>query len=137
MAHWLMKSEPFKYSWDQLVKDGRTHWDGVRNHQAANNLKAMKNGDLAFFYHSNEGVEIVGIMKIVKEYYPDPSDPAGKFGMVDVVPVKKLKKPVPLKAIKEDPRLTDIALVRQSRLSVQPVSDEHWKILLEMGETSL
>ena len=116
MAHWLMKSEPFKYSWDQLVKDGRTHWDGVRNYQAANNLKAMKIGDLAFFYHSNEGVEIVGIARIVKEYYPDPSDPAGKFGMVDVAPVKKLVKPVPLKAIKEDPRLTDIALVRQSRL---------------------
>lgn len=137
MAHWLMKSEPFKYSWDKLVQDGRTHWDGVRNYQAANNLKAMKIGDLAFFYHSNEGVEIVGIARIVKEYYPDPSDPAGKFGMVDVVPVKKMTKPVPLKAIKEDPRLTDIALVRQSRLSVQPVSDEHWKILLEMGETSL
>ena len=137
MAHWLMKSEPFKYSWDKLVQDGRTHWDGVRNYQAANNLKAMKIGDLAYFYHSNEGVEIVGIARIVKEYYPDPSDPAGKFGMVDVAPVKKMTRPVPLKAIKEDPRLTDIALVRQSRLSVQPVSDEHWKILLEMGETSL
>lgn len=137
MAYWLMKSEPFKYSWDRLVEDGRTHWDGVRNHQAANNLKAMKNGDLAFFYHSNEGVEIVGIAKIVKEYYPDPSDASGKFGMVDVAPVKKLAKPVPLKDIKADPRLEDIALVRQSRLSVQPVSEAHWKILLDMGGTTL
>ncbi|MBU0725489.1 MAG: EVE domain-containing protein [Alphaproteobacteria bacterium] len=137
MAYWLMKSEPFKYSWDRLVEDGRTHWDGVRNYQAANNLKAMKTGDLAFFYHSNEGVEIVGIARIVKEYYPDPSDASGRFGMVDIEPVKKMTKAVPLKDIKTDARLEDISLVRQSRLSVQSVSDAHWKILLEMGDTTL
>jgi predicted RNA-binding protein with PUA-like domain len=119
MAHWLLKSEPFKYSWDQMVKDGRTHWDGVRNHQAALNLKAMKVGDTAFFYHSNEGKEIVGIVEIVKEAYPDPSDPAGRFVMVDVAPIK--------------PALADLALIRQSRLSVVPICDAHWGKILAMA----
>src|SRR3546814_5164365 len=94
MAHWLMKSEPSSYSWDQLVKDGRTHWNGVRNHQAAINLRAMKKGDRVFFYHSNEGLAVVGIAEIVKEYYPDPSDATGTFGMVDIKPIAPLKQPV-------------------------------------------
>jgi predicted RNA-binding protein with PUA-like domain len=133
MAFWLLKSEPFKYSWDRLVADGRTHWDGVRNHQAAANLRAMKKGDRAFFYHSNEGLAVVGIAEIAKEYYPDPSDENGKFGMVDVTPVRPVKRPVTLQDIKADPRLADLALVRQSRLSVVPVSPEHWKIICEMA----
>jgi predicted RNA-binding protein with PUA-like domain len=126
MPRWLVKSEPFKYSWDRMVADGRTHWDGVRNHQASANLKAMKTGDRAFFYHSNEGKEIVGVVEIVREYYPDPSDEKGRFGMVDVAPVTAVKRPVTLAEIKADPALEGIALVRQSRLSVMPVSDEHW-----------
>lgn len=127
MAYWLLKSEPFKYSWERLVKDGRTHWDGVRNHQASNNLKAMKVGDRGFFYHSNEGLEVVGVVEVVKEYYPDPSDEAGRFGMVDVAPVAPARTPVTLKQIKADPELSGMALVRQSRLSVCPVSEEHWR----------
>ncbi len=99
MAHWLMKSEPFKYSWEQMLADGRTHWDGVRNYQASNNLKAMRLGDECFFYHSNEGLAIVGIVEIVKEYYPDPSDESGRFGMVDVAPVRALPVPVTLAAM--------------------------------------
>lgn len=133
MAHWLMKSEPFKYSWDQLVADGRTHWDGVRNHQASNNMKAMKRGDRAFFYHSNEGLAVVGIMEVVKEYYPDHTDPSGRFGMVDVKPVIPLKTPVTLAQIKAEPRLADIPLVRQSRLSVMPIDDKSWRLICEMG----
>lgn len=135
MAHWLLKSEPFKYSWDQLVADGRTHWDGVRNHQAANNLKAMKKGDRAFFYHSNDGLEIVGIAEIVREAYPDPGDASGRFVMVDIKPVRPVKKPVTLAEIKAEPRLADLALVRQSRLSVVPVGDEEWKIICGMAGT--
>jgi predicted RNA-binding protein with PUA-like domain len=133
MAHWLLKSEPVKYPWSRLIEDKRTHWDGVRNHQAANNLKAMRVGDTAFFYHSNEGLEIVGIAEIVREAYPDPSDPAGRFVMVDVVPVRPVPKPVTLKAIKAEPRLADLALVRQSRLSVVPVSDAEWDLLCGMA----
>jgi predicted RNA-binding protein with PUA-like domain len=133
MAYWLMKSEPFKYSWDQLVADGRTHWDGVRNYQASNNMKAMKRGDRAFFYHSNEGLAVVGIMEVVKEYYPDHTDPSGRFGMVDVKPVIPLKTPVTLAQIKADPRLADIPLVRQSRLSVMPIDDKSWRLICEMG----
>ncbi|WP_207455409.1 EVE domain-containing protein [Azospirillum sp. SYSU D00513] len=126
MARWLVKSEPFKYSWERMVADGTTHWDGVRNHQASNNLKAMKIGDRAFFYHSNEGLEIVGVVEIAREYYPDPSDEAGRFGMVDVRAVAPVKTPVTLKQIKADPLLQTMALVRQSRLSVCPVTDEEW-----------
>lgn len=135
MAHWLLKSEPHKYSWEMMVKDGRTHWDGVRNHQAAINLKAMKTGDTAFFYHSNEGKEIVGIVKIVKTAYPDPGDAAGRFVMVDVAPVKPVKKFVTLAEMKAEPKLADLALIRQSRLSVVPVSEEHWAIIMKMAET--
>ena len=122
MHYWLLKSEPSAYSWDQLVKDGRTNWSGVRNYQAAINLKAMKKGDRAFFYHSNEGLEIVGVMEIVKEAYPDPTDKAGRFVMVDVAPVLAVKQRVTLAEIKKTPALKDLALVKQSRLSVSPVS---------------
>jgi len=134
MAYWLLKSEPHKYAWDRLVADGRTHWDGVRNYQAANNLKAMRVGDQAFFYHSNEGLEIVGICQIIREAYPDPGDEAGKFVMVDVAPVAPLPHPVTLARIKAEPRLADFALVRQSRLSVVPVTDAAWHLLLEMAQ---
>ena len=131
MAKWLVKSEPFKYSWDQMVADGRTHWDGVRNYQALNNMRAMKNGDLAFFYHSNEGKEIVGIVEIVKEFDPDPDDE--RSGLVDVKAVQAVPTPVTLKAIKADESLHDVALVRQSRLSVMPIDDESWEKLSKMG----
>ena len=133
MKHWLMKSEPDAFSWDELVKKGRSMWDGVRNHQAAANMRAMKKGDLAFFYHSNEGLEVVGIMKVDKEHYPDPTDPTGKFVVVDVVPVKPVKTPVTLKAIKADPKFADMLLVTNSRLSVSPVSDAHWVAICKMG----
>jgi predicted RNA-binding protein with PUA-like domain len=134
MAYWLLKSEPHKYSWDDMVKDGRTHWNGVRNHQAAINLKAMKVGDRAFFYHSNEGKECVGIVKVVREAYPDPSDEAGRFVMVDVAPVEPLAKPVTLAEMKANPKLADLALIRQSRLSVVPVGDAHWKVIMGMAK---
>ncbi len=118
MAHWLIKSEPSVYSWDHLVKDKRTSWTGVRNAQAAINLRAMKAGDLCFFYHSNDGKEIVGIAKVAKAAYPDPTDKAGKAVTVDVAPVEPLKQPVTLAAIKADPKFKELGLVRQSRLSV-------------------
>jgi predicted RNA-binding protein with PUA-like domain len=133
MNHWLVKSEPDSYSWDQLVKDGRTNWNGVRNPTAVNNLRAMKKGDRVFFYHSNEGLEIVGIAEVVKEFYPDPADKSGRFGMVDIAPVAPLKTPVTLKAIKADPQFADLALVRLSRLSVSPVSAAHWKQICGQG----
>lgn len=133
MAHWLIKSEPFKWSWDQQVKKGIEHWDGVRNYQASNNMKAMKTGDQAFFYHSNKGLEIVGIVEVVKEYYPDHTDKTGRFGMVDFKAVKPVPTPVSLKQIKATPELNDMALVRQSRLSVSPVTDKEWKIICKMG----
>ena len=133
MAHWLIKSEPSAYAWDQLVKDKRTSWTGVRNPQASLNLKAMKPGDLCFFYHSNEGKEIVGIAKVLKAAYPDPTDKAGKAVTVDVAPVEPVKQAVTLAAIKADPRLKDFGLVRQSRLSVVPVNDEQWKLIQKMA----
>jgi predicted RNA-binding protein with PUA-like domain len=131
--HWLVKSEPVKYAWQRLVDDGKTFWNGVRNYQAANNLKAMKKGDQVFFYHSNEGLEIVGICEIAKEYYPDHTDETGRFGMVDVKPVRPLKTPVTLAAIKAEPDLADIALIRQSRLSVMPITTQQWKLICKMG----
>ena len=133
MAYWLLKSEPFKYSWEMMVREGRTHWDGVRNHQAAINLKAMRTGDQAFFYHSNEGKEIVGIVEIVREAYPDPSDPAGRFVMVDVAPVRPVSRFVTLAEMKARPELSDLALIRQSRLSVVPVSDDHWSLIIALA----
>lgn len=134
MAYWLMKSEPYVFSWQQLVKDGKNGWNGVRNHLAKRNLMSMKVGDEAFFYHSNEGLEIVGVMKIVKTAYPDPSDESGKFVQVDVVPVAPMPRPVTLKSIKATPRLAEMALVRQSRLSVQPVTPAEWKEVCQMGD---
>ncbi len=133
MRHWLLKSEPSAYSWEQLVKDGRTTWNGVRNFQAANNLKAMAVGDRAFFYHSNEGLAIVGIVEIVKAAYPDPGDKSGRFVMVDVKPVAPVKSPVTLAQIKAEKKLADFALVRQSRLSVVPVSAEEWRLVCGMA----
>ena len=135
MAHWLVKSEPGTWSWDDHVRDGVAEWDGVRNYQAANNLKAMKTGDLAFFYHSVNEKQVVGIVEVVKEYYPDPSDASGRFGMVDFKAVKPFAKPVSLADIKAEPRLSDLALVRQSRLSVLPVSDDEWALICAMGGT--
>lgn len=136
MAHWLMKSEPESWSWDQQVKAGKkgTHWNGVRNHVAKQNLMAMKLGDQAFFYHSNEGKEIVGIVEVTKLYYPDPSDESGKFGMVDVRAVKPMPKSVTLAQIKAEPRLKDMVLVNNSRLSVQPVTDAEWAVVCELAE---
>ena len=133
MATWLFKSEPGTYGWDELVAEGTDYWDGVRNHQAANNMKAMKKGDLGFFYHSGEAPEIVGIVEVVKEYYPDHTDPTGRFGMVDLKAVRALPRPVPLSVIKADPRFADFQLVRLSRLSVVPVGAAHWKLLCQMG----
>jgi predicted RNA-binding protein with PUA-like domain len=131
MAYWLLKSEPTKYSWQQMVEDGRTHWDGVRNFQAANNLRAMLQGDRAFFYHSNEGKEIVGVVEIVRPFYPDPADPGGKFGMVDVAPVEPAKTAVGLAEMKTIPELAGMALLRQSRLSVCPVTPAEWRLICQ------
>jgi predicted RNA-binding protein with PUA-like domain len=133
MAYWLIKSEPFKYSWENLKKDKQTFWDGVRNYAARNNLKAMKKGDLAFFYHSNEGTEIVGIAKVVKEAYQDPTSAEDTWVAVDFAPHKTLKKPVTLAQIKAEKKLANMALVRLGRLSVQPVTDEEWAIVMEMA----
>lgn len=135
MAYWLLKSEPGDWSWDDQVKAGTTGWDGVRNYQAANNLKAMRIGERAFFYHSVNEKRIVGIVEVVEAYHPDPSDPSGRFGMVAVKAVRPVDKPVSLAEIKAEPRLADLALVRQSRLSVVPVSAEQWQILCAMAET--
>ena len=135
MAHWLIKSEPSKYSWDKFVEDNHTFWDGVRNYTARNNLKTMKKGDEVFFYHSNEGLEIVGIAKVIKEAYQDPTTEDPNWVVVDLKPVKKLKKPVTLATIKSDIRLEKIALVKLGRLSVCPITDEEWNIILELGET--
>lgn len=129
MAHWLLKSEPSAYSWDRLVADGRTNWDGVRNAQALNNMRAMKPGDRAFFYHSNEGKDIVGICEIAAGFYPDPKDKSGKLGMVDVKPVMAVAKSVTLAEMKARPELAGMALLRQSRLSVCPVSDAEWAVI--------
>ncbi len=136
MAFWLMKSEPGAWSWDDQVREGSAEWDGVRNHQASNNMKAMKRGDKAFFYHSVNEKRIVGIVEVVKEYYPDPSDASARFGMVDVKALTPMKQPVTLAEIKAEPRLANLALVRQSRLSVLPVSAEEWKLLCRMGGTA-
>ncbi len=136
MAYWLMKSEPGAWSWADQVKAGTAEWDGVRNYQAANNMKAMKHGDRAFFYHSVNEKCIVGIVEVAREYYPDPSDASGRFGMVDVTAVKPFEKPVSLGEIKATPRLANLALVRQSRLSVLPVGAEEWKLICKMGKTA-
>ncbi|KAA5607490.1 EVE domain-containing protein [Roseospira marina] len=136
MAHWLMKSEPGAWSWDDQVRVGVEPWDGVRNHQASNNMKAMRLDDTAFFYHSVNEKRIVGIVRVVREYYPDPSDASGRFGMVDVEAVCPVPQPVTLATIKADPRLADLPLIRQSRLSVMPIPDEAWAMLCAMGGVS-
>ena len=133
MAYWLVKSEPFKYSWDQFVADKKTFWDGVRNYGARNNLKAMKNGDEVLFYHSNEGVELVGIAKVVKEFYQDPTTEETAWVVVDLKPVKKLKQAVTLKQVKATQGLQEMDLVRLGRLSVQSVKDFEWEIIMEMA----
>lgn len=133
MAFWLMKSEPDVYGWDDLVRDGEGYWDGVRNNAAAGHLKSMKPGDLALFYHSNIGLQAVGIMEITGPAEPDRTDETGRWVAVRVKPVRPLPRPVTLKAIKAEPRLSDIAMIRQSRLSVVPVSEDHWAVLMEMA----
>lgn len=136
MQYWLMKSEPAKYSWDDLVRDGRTVWDGVRNHQVAIWLRSMKAGDRALFYHSVQDLAAVGIMEVVGEAHPDASDPTGRFVAVDVAPVKPLAKPVTLAAMKADASLADLPLFRQFRLSIVPLTPAHWATLMAMAETS-
>jgi len=133
MAHWLIKSEPSTYSWDQFVKDKQTFWDGVRNYAARIHLRAMKKGEEVFFYHSNEGMEIVGIAKVSKEAYQDPTT-KDDWVAVDFKPVRKLKNPVSLAKMKTDKRLANMALVRIGRLSVSPVSDEEWDVIMQMSE---
>jgi predicted RNA-binding protein with PUA-like domain len=138
MAYWLVKSEPDAWSWDQQVKKGAKGemWSGVRNHTAKQNLMKMKKGDRAFFYHSNIGKEIVGIVEVIREHHPDPTDKTGKFVVVDVKAVEPVPQPVTLAAIKAEPRLKDMALLKYSRLSVQPVTAAEWKIVLRMGGIS-
>ena len=131
--HWLVKSEPDAFSWDQQVKNGVEPWTGVRNHTAKQNLKAMKKGDWAFFYHSNQGKEIVGVVEVVREAYPDPTARSGGWVCVDMQAVAPMPKPVSLIAVKADPEFVDFALVRQSRLSVMPVSPPHWERICRMG----
>ncbi len=133
MAYWLAKSEPSAYSWDDLIKEKQTCWSGVRNYAARFHLKAMKKGDEVFFYHSNEGTGIVGIAKVAKEFYQDPTTEDDAWVAVDLKPHKKLKKPVSLSQVKTDKRLAGMALVRLGRLSVQPVTDEEWKIVMVMA----
>ena len=133
MAHWLIKSEPFKYSWDQFVKDKQTFWDGVRNYAARNNLRDMKKGDEVFFYHSNEGLEIVGIAKVAKVAYQDPTTDEVAWVVVDFKPVRKLKKPVTLAQLKTDKRLANMDLLRLGRLSVGKVTDSEWDVVLELA----
>jgi len=137
MNYWLIKSEPFKYSWSQFVQDKKTFWDGVRNYTARNNLRAMKKGDLAFFYHSNEGLEIVGIATVVKESYQDPTTDETAWLAVDFKPVKSLKKPVTLATIKSDPSLAQMQLIKQSRLSVSAVTEEEFNYILNLAETKI
>jgi predicted RNA-binding protein with PUA-like domain len=131
--HWLIKSEPFKYSWDMLVRDGSTSWDGVRNNQAAIYLRSMQLAEELLFYHSNEGLAVVGIARVAAEHFIDPSDPKGRFPAVTVAPVRSMPMPVTLAAMKAEPRLAGMAMFRQFRLSVAPVTDAEWDIILAMG----
>ncbi|MBP9185996.1 MAG: EVE domain-containing protein [Bacteroidia bacterium] len=135
MNYWLVKSEPFKYSWDQFVTDKKTVWDGVRNYLARNNMRAMKKGDLVLWYHSNEGKEIVGIATITKEFYPDPTAKEGDWSVVELKPFKKLKKPISLEQIKADTNLEQMDLVRLSRLSVGAVKQHEFDYILALSET--
>ena len=135
MANWLMKSEPGTWSWEDQVRDGVAEWDGVRNYQASNNPKAMKIGDHAFFYHSVNEKRIVGIVEVAKAYYPDPTDKSGRFGMVDVKALRPFEQPVSLAEIKAEPRLQELPLIRQSRLSVMPIGKKEWQLICKMGKT--
>ena len=134
---WLVKSEPFKYAWDQLVKDRWTYWDGVRNYEARNNLAAMQKGDLALYYHSNEGKEVVGVARIKKEHYPDPTTDDERWVVVGLEPVLPLAEPVSLATIKDDPKLSEMQLVRRGRLSVVPVERAEFTRVLKLGKTKL
>ena len=133
MAYWLVKSEPDAFSWDQQVQNGVEPWTGVRNYMARNNLRAMRKGDRAFFYHSNVGKEIVGVVEVVREAYPDPTAESGDWSSVDMKAIRPMPKPVTLAALKQDPRFADFALVKTSRLSVMPVSAEHWMLICKLG----
>jgi len=135
MNYWLAKSEPFKYSWDDFLKDGSTYWDGVRNYQARNNLKAMKVKDKVFFYHSNEGLQVVGVAEVIKEHYQDPTTDDQRWVVVDLKPVDTLKNPVTLAQIKQESSLKEISLVRQGRLSVMPLSKKEFDKILAMSES--
>lgn len=137
MNFWLVKQEPTKYSWDNFVQDKETYWDGVRNYQARNNLKAMKKGDYAFFYHSVSDKKIMGIAKVTKEFYQDPTTPDERWVVVNLKPVKPLKNQVSLEQIKKEKTLQDIALIKQSRLSVLPLTQNEFKIILKLGDTNL
>ncbi len=133
MNYWLVKSEPFKYSWDRFVKEKRTYWDGVRNYQARNNLNAMKQGDAVLFYHSNEGMAVVGIARVVKEAYQDPTTDDQRWVVVDLEPVEPLPQPVSLSDMKQEQQLQNLALIRQGRLSVMPLAQEEFEIIVGMG----
>lgn len=133
MSYWLVKSEPYKYSWEQLLKDGRTYWDGVRNYEARNNLQAMRKGDTVLFYHSNEGLAVVGIARVVKEAYPDPTTDDPRWVAVDLKPGEILKTPVSLRDMKKDKRLQNIALIKQGRLSVMPLTKEAFAVIVAKG----
>ena len=135
MAYWLVKSEPGAWSWDDHVKAKVAEWDGIRNYQADNNMKAMKKGDRAFFYHSVNEKQVVGILEVVREHYPDPTDASGRFGMVDFKAIKPMAEPVTLAQIKAEPKLAQMALVRQTRLSVMPVTAAEWRTILNLGKT--
>ncbi len=135
MNYWLAKSEPFKYSWDDFLKDGSTYWDGVRNYQARNNLKAMKVKDKVFFYHSNEGLQVVGVAEVIKEHYQDPTTDDQRWVVVDLKPIDTLKNPVTLAQIKQESSLKEISLVKQGRLSVIPLSKKEFDKILSMSES--
>ncbi len=134
MNYWLVKSEPGTWSWDDQVRDSVTHWDGVRNYQARGHLQAMRCGDQAFFYHSVKETRIVGIVEVVREYYPDHTDESGRFGMVDVKAIRAVDHPVTLAEMKATPELAHLALIKQSRLSVMPIDPESWEIILSMSK---
>ena len=136
-SYWLVKQEPEAYSWDDFVKEGETYWDGVRNYQARNNLRAMKKGDMVFFYHSVSGKEVVGVARVTKDHYPDPTAKEGDWSVVDLAPVKQMKKTVTLAQIKDQKSLENIALIKQSRLSVMPITESEFRCILNLGETKV
>jgi len=136
-SYWLIKTEPYTFSWDKFVADGKATWDGVRNYTARNHLRAMKKGDYALFYHSNEGKEVVGVAEVSREFYPDATAKFGDWSVVDFIPVKALAVPVTLSQVKAEPSLVDMALVKRARLSVQPVLSTEFKKILSMGKTKL